>query len=272
MRGFLFLITAVMMAQTPAPKAAQTKAAAAKPKTAVAATAARPKAAGATATAATKPALTKRAAVKPKPAVPAPLATDEEKIAYSLGLSIHRSLLRFDMTAEEIAILKRGIDDAAAGKPALKLDEWGPKIESLAQARAARIAAREKVASEAYLAKAAAEPGAVKAPSGLIYRELKAGTGASPKDTDTVKVHYRGTFTNGTEFDSSYRRNEPAQFPLKGVIPCWTEGVQKMKVGGKSVLVCPSALAYGDKGRGPIPGGAALTFEVELVEIMIVAK
>jgi FKBP-type peptidyl-prolyl cis-trans isomerase FkpA len=154
----------------------------------------------------------------------------------------------------------------------VKLDEWGPKIESLAQARAARIAAREKIASEAYLAKAAAEPGAVKTPSGLIYRELKAGTGASPKDTDTVKVHYRGTFTNGTEFDSSYRRNEPAQFPLKGVIACWTEGLQKMKVGGKAMLVCPSDLAYGDKGRGPIPGGAALTFEVELVEIMIVAK
>ena len=261
MRGFLFLITAAMMAQTPAPKAAPAKTAAAKPKTA----------AGATATAA-KPALTKRAAVKPKPAVPAPLATDEEKIAYSLGLSIHRSLMRFDMTAAELAVVKRGIDDAAAGKPAVKLDEWGPKIESLAQARAGRIAAREKIASQAYLDKATAEPGAVKTPSGLIYRELKAGTGASPKDTDTVKVHYRGTFTNGTEFDSSYRRNEPAQFPLKGVIACWTEGVQKMKVGGKSVLVCPSDLAYGDKGRGPIPGGAVLTFEVELVEIMLLAK
>jgi FKBP-type peptidyl-prolyl cis-trans isomerase FkpA len=271
MRGFLFLMTAALMAQTPAPKAAQTKAAAAKPKTAVAAPATRPKAAGATATAA-KPALTKRAAVKPKPAVPAPLATDEEKIAYSLGLSIHRSLMRFELTAAEFALLKRGIDDAAAGTPAVKLEEWGPKIESLAQARSARIAAREKIASEAYLAKAAAEPGAVKTPSGLIYRELKAGTGASPKDTDTVKVHYRGTFTNGTEFDSSYRRNEPAQFPVKGVISCWTEGLQKMKVGGKAMLVCPSELAYGDKGRGPIPGNSALTFEVELVEIMLLAK
>ncbi len=260
-----------MMAQTPAPKAAPAKAAAAKPKTAVATPAARPKAAGATATAA-KPALTKRAAVKPKPAIPAPLATDEEKIAYSLGLSIYRSLARFDLTAAEIEVLKRGMDDAAAGKPAVKLDEWGPKIESLAQARAGRIAAREKVSSEAYLEKVAAEPGAVRTPSGLIYRELKAGTGASPKDTDTVKVHYRGTLANGTEFDSSYRRKEPAQFPLKGVIPCWTEGLQKMKVGGKAMLVCPADLAYGDKGRAMIPGGAALTFEVELVEIMLLAK
>jgi FKBP-type peptidyl-prolyl cis-trans isomerase FkpA len=253
-----------MMAQTPAPKAAPAKAAAAKPKTAVAAPAARPKAA--------RPALTKRAAVKPKPAAPAPLATDEEKIAYSLGLSIYRSLMRFDLTAAELEVLKRGLDDAAAGKPAVKLDEWGPKIESLAQARSGRIAEREKIASAAYLGKAAAEPGAVKMPSGLIYRELRAGAGASPKDTDTVKVHYRGTLANGTEFDSSYRRNEPAQFPLKGVIACWTEGLQKMKVGGKSMLVCPAELAYGDKGRAMIPGGAALTFEVELVEIMLLAK
>jgi FKBP-type peptidyl-prolyl cis-trans isomerase FkpA len=101
----------------------------------------------------------------------------------------------------------------------------------------------------------------------MIYRELRAGTGASPKSTDTVKVNYRGTLTNGTEFDSSYKRNEPAQFPLNGVIPCWTEGVQKMKVGGKASLVCPSELAYGDQGRPSIPGGATLVFEVELLEI-----
>jgi FKBP-type peptidyl-prolyl cis-trans isomerase FkpA len=263
MRGFLFLISAAIMAQTPAPKTAPANAAVAKSKTAVAAPAAGSKAA--------RPALTKRAAAKPKPAAAA-LATGEEKIAYSLGLSIYRSLMRFDLTAAELEVLKRGLDDAAAGKPAVKLDEWGPKIESLAQARAGRIAEREKVASAAYLGKAAAEPGALKTPSGLIYRELRAGTGASPKDTDTVKVHYRGTLANGTEFDSSYRRNEPAQFPLKGVIACWTEGLQKMKVGGKSILVCPADLAYGDKGRAMIPGGAALTFEVELVEIMLLAK
>ena len=120
----------------------------------------------------------------------------------------------------------------------------------------------------AYLEKAAAEPGAVKTPSGLIYRELKAGTGASPNASDMVKVHYRGTLVDGTEFDSSYKRNEPISFPLNGVIPCWTEGVQKMKVGGKSQLVCPSSIAYGDSGRPPvIPGGATLIFEVELLGI-----
>ena len=112
------------------------------------------------------------------------------------------------------------------------------------------------------------EPGAVKTDSGLIYREQRPGTGVSPKATDTVKVNYRGTLVNGTEFDSSYSRNQPAQFPLNGVIKCWTEGVQKMKVGGKSVLVCPSDLAYGDQGRPSIPGGAALIFEIELLEIV----
>ena len=114
----------------------------------------------------------------------------------------------------------------------------------------------------------AAAPGAVKTSSGLIYRELRAGSGASPAATDTVKVHYRGTLIDGTEFDSSYKRNEPAEFPLNRVIPCWTEGVQRMKIGGKSQLVCPSAIAYGERGSPPvIPGGATLVFEIELLGI-----
>lgn len=122
--------------------------------------------------------------------------------------------------------------------------------------------------SKAALDKAAAEPGAIRTPSGLVYRELTAGTGESPKATDRVTVHYRGTLVNGTEFDSSYKRNEPAQFALNQVIPCWTEGVQRMKVGGKSRLVCPANLAYGDHGAPPtIPGGATLIFEVELLTI-----
>src|SRR5581483_1214987 len=108
--------------------------------------------------------------------------------------------------------------------------------------------------------------------SGLIFKELAPGTGGSPKATDTVKVNYRGTFTNGTEFDRSYKRNQPAQFPLNGVIKCWTEGVQKMKVGGKARLVCPSDLAYGDQGRGEIPGGATLVFEIELLDIVNTSK
>ena len=121
--------------------------------------------------------------------------------------------------------------------------------------------------SKAFLDQAAAEPGAIKTASGLVYRVITAGSGASPKATDTVKVHYRGTLTNGKEFDSSYG-HAPAEFPLNRVIPCWTEGVQLMKVGGKSRLVCPSNIAYGDAGAPPdIPGGATLVFEIELLGI-----
>jgi FKBP-type peptidyl-prolyl cis-trans isomerase FkpA len=207
-------------------------------------------------------------AAAPKPAASAAkLTTDDDKIVYSLGLTIYRSLSQFDLSPAEMDILKQALTDATQNKPALDLTVWGPKIDAFASARTSRVTARETEASAAYLTKAAAEPGAVKTDSGLIYRELKAGTGASPKASDTVKVNYRGTLTNGNEFDSSYKRNMPAEFPLNGVIKCWTEGVQKMKVGGKSSLVCPSDLAYGDKGRPGIPGGATLIFEVELLEV-----
>jgi FKBP-type peptidyl-prolyl cis-trans isomerase FkpA len=202
-----------------------------------------------------------------KPAASA-LTTDDEKTVYALGLSIYRSLAQFDLSPAEIAVIERAFTDARAGKPAIDINEWGPKIQGLASTRSARVAQKEKETSAAYLAKAAAEPGAVKLPSGLVYKELQHGTGPSPKATDTVTVHYRGTLTNGSEFDSSYKRNEPAKFPLNGVIKCWTEGVQKMQVGGKARLVCPSDIAYGDAGRPPqIPGGATLVFDIELLNI-----
>lgn len=117
-------------------------------------------------------------------------------------------------------------------------------------------------------ARTAKEPGAVTTPSGLVFVSLKDGAGATPKVTDTVKVHYRGTLPDGKEFDSSYARNEPAEFPLTRVIPCWTEGVQKIKVGGKAKLICPPAIAYGQRGAGGvIPPNATLQFEVELLSI-----
>ena len=196
------------------------------------------------------------------------MTTDDEKTIYALGLSIARSLSPFDLSAHELEIVQQAMKDAAAGKPAEELNTWGPKIQPLAEARSVRVAEREKVGSKAYLEKAAAAPGAIKTESGLVYRELRAGTGASPLATDKVKVNYRGTLTNGVEFDSSYSRHEPVEFALNGVIRCWTEGVQKMKVGGKAMLVCPSNLAYGDQGRPSIPGGAALVFEIELLEVV----
>ena len=115
---------------------------------------------------------------------------------------------------------------------------------------------------------AAKEPGAKVTASGLVYRSLQDGQGSSPMASDKVKVHYRGTFPDGKEFDSSYRRNQAIEFPLNGVIPCWTEGVQLMKVGGKAKLTCPPAIAYGSRGAGGvIPPNATLQFEVELIGI-----
>ena len=123
-------------------------------------------------------------------------------------------------------------------------------------------------AADAVAAAAAKDAGAVVTSSGLVYRSLKDGTGASPAATDKVKVHYRGTFPDGKEFDSSYKRNEAIEFPLNGVIKCWTEGVQRMKVGGKAKLTCPASIAYGERGAGGvIPPNATLLFEVELLAI-----
>ena len=203
---------------------------------------------------------------------PAPAAgtpkTDEEKTLYAVGLVLSRSLREFDMSPAELDIVRRALADAYAGKPAIDLEEWGPKIQALANLRGERILARDKADGAAYLAKAAAAANAVKTDSGIVYTETAAGTGASPTATDRVKVHYRGTLINGTEFDSSYARNEPAEFPLSGVIRCWTEGVQRMKAGGKARLVCPSDLAYGDRGNDDIPGGSVLIFEIELLEVI----
>src|SRR5215212_5761809 len=194
--------------------------------------------------------------------------TDDEKTLYAVGLVLSRSLKEFDLSASELEVIRRALTDAYAGKPAIDLDEWGPKIQALANMRGARVVAKEKETGAAYLTKAAAAANAIKTDSGIVYVETAAGTGAMPTAADVVKVHYRGTLINGTEFDSSYARNELAEFPLSGVIRCWAEGVQRMKVGGKARLVCPSDLAYGDAGRPSIPGGATLVFEIELLEIV----
>ena len=130
------------------------------------------------------------------------------------------------------------------------------------------IATTASAQTDAALTAASKEQGAQVTKSGLVYRSLKDGTGSSPAATDRVKVHYKGTFPDGKEFDSSYKRNEPTEFPLNGVIPCWTEGVQLMKTGGKAKLTCPSAIAYGQRGAGGvIPPNATLVFEIELLAV-----
>lgn len=197
------------------------------------------------------------------------LDTDDQKTLYALGVALSRNLGPFNLSAEELTIVEAGLSDGVTGKdPKVDMNTYGPKIQNFAQARAKATADKEKEASKGFVEKAAAEKGAEKLPSGVIYKETKAGTGASPKPTDRVKVHYQGTLTDGTVFDSSVERGEPVTFPLNGVIPCWTQGVQKMKVGGKAQLICPSDTAYGDRGAPPkIKPGATLVFDVELLDI-----
>jgi FKBP-type peptidyl-prolyl cis-trans isomerase FkpA/FKBP-type peptidyl-prolyl cis-trans isomerase FklB len=198
------------------------------------------------------------------------LTTEDDKAFYALGLTVSQGLAGFSLTEAELERVKMGLTDGALKrKPKVELKQYSTKLQEMQRARSATLAAAEKKTGTEYATKAAAEKGAKKTESGLVYQEITAGTGESPKASDKVKVHYKGTLTDGTVFDSSIERNQPATFPLTGVIKCWTEGVQLMKVGGKSKLICPSDLAYGDAGRPPtIKGGSTLIFEVELLEIV----
>jgi FKBP-type peptidyl-prolyl cis-trans isomerase FkpA/FKBP-type peptidyl-prolyl cis-trans isomerase FklB len=197
------------------------------------------------------------------------LTTDEQKTLYALGIAVSQRLAAFSLNEAELEMVKLGLTDGVLGKPPkVDLQAYGAKVQQLERTRTNAIVAREKKAGQAFLDKAAAERGATKTPSGLVVVTLKPGTGESPKPTDKVTVHYQATLTDGTVFDTSLQR-EPLTFVLNGVIPCWTEGVQTMKVGGKSRLVCPPELAYGERGRPPIiKPGATLVFDVELLDIV----
>jgi len=194
--------------------------------------------------------------------------TEEQKTIYAVGLIMARQLSVFNLTPAELDLVRQGFADGMAGtKPLVSAEAYQKKVQELATAR--RNARGEKLVAEAkeYTDKAAKEKGAVTTKSGMIYLPLKEGDGAAPAASDKVKVHYRGTLIDGTEFDSSYKRGEPAEFPLNRVIACWTEGVQMMKTGGKARLVCPAATAYGAQGAGPIPANATLIFEIELLGV-----
>jgi FKBP-type peptidyl-prolyl cis-trans isomerase len=194
--------------------------------------------------------------------------TDEQKTVYSIGVALAQSLQPYYLTPDEVKLVQQGLVDGLANKPQVDLKEYRVKLQQLAQDRAKAAAETEKKDAQGFLDKMAKEKGAQKFDSGLIFFELAPGTGESPKATDTVKVHYHGTLRDGTVFDSSKERGTPATFPLNRVIPCWTESVQKMKVGGKAKIVCPSSIAYGDRGAPPkIKPGAPLVFEVELLGI-----
>ena len=174
----------------------------------------------------------------------------------------------FKLTADEAEIVADGLSDAVLGaEPKVALDVYGPQIQGLAEERMSAGASRRESSVRRVGCGAGGAPGAERSATGVVVIPMTEGTGANPTATSTVRVHYHGTLRDGTVFDSSVQRGEPISFPLNGVIPCWTEGVQKIKVGGKAKLVCPSDTAYGDQGSGSIPGGAALAFEVELLAI-----
>ena len=202
-------------------------------------------------------------------AAPEP-TTDEQKTLYALGLAINQSLGNFSLSESEFELVKSGLTDGFFKKSS-KVDPqaFGPKISQLQQARASVIAEAEKKVGAAFLAKAAAESGAKKTESGAILTTIKEGNGAAPKVTDMVKVHYLGTLIDGTVFDSSTKLGEPAMIRVNEMSKCWVEGMQQIKVGSKNKLVCPSNLAYRDKGLPPfIKPGATLVFEIELLEII----
>lgn len=203
-------------------------------------------------------------------AAPPEVTTDEHKTLYTLGMALSRSLGSFSLTEAELELVKLGLTDGVLQRePKVDPQAFLPKVQELQKTRTAATAAVEQKSGEEFLAKAAATAGATKTESGLVITTITPGTGDAPTAEDTVKVHYHGTLIDGTVFDSSVQRGEPATFPLKGVIKCWTEGVQLMKVGGKSRLVCPSQIAYGERGAPPrIKPGSALVFEVELLEIV----
>jgi len=202
-------------------------------------------------------------------AAPEPM-TDEQKTLYALGLAINQSLSNFSLSEPEFELVKSGITDGFFKRPAkVDLQTFGLKISQLQEARASVIAEAEKKVGAVFLTKVAAESGAKKTESGAILKTIKEGNGATPKVTDMVKVHYQGTLIDGTVFDSSAKQGEPAMIRVNEMSKCWVEGVQQIKVGGKSTLVCPSNLAYRDKGLPPlIKPGATLVFEVELLEIL----
>jgi FKBP-type peptidyl-prolyl cis-trans isomerase FklB len=203
------------------------------------------------------------------------LKTDQDKVSYSIGLNIGRNFKAQGVDANP-DIVAAGIRDMLKGnKPLLTEDEaiavmssFQKDLRAKQTARASEAGDKNKKEGEVFLAANKTKDGVKTTASGLQYKVVKQGTGKLPKDTDTVKTHYRGTLIDGTEFDSSYKRNEPTTFPVNGVIKGWTEALQLMPVGSKWQLFIPSNLAYGERGAGQAIGpNATLIFDIELLDI-----
>lgn len=197
------------------------------------------------------------------------LKTDDDKTVYAIGMDVGSKMKTLDLSDNELAILKMGISDGAKGvEGKVNPQEFIPKVGNLIKTRQKAFADKEKTEATKFLAKAEKMEGAEKTESGLIIIMKEEGKGKNPEASDRVEVNYHGTLRDGSVFDSTKERGQPATFRLDRVIKCWQEGVQKMKPGAKADFYCPSEIAYGDRGAGEkIPGGAALKFEVELIKI-----
>jgi FKBP-type peptidyl-prolyl cis-trans isomerase FklB len=203
------------------------------------------------------------------------LKTQKEKLSYSIGMDMGKNFKKQEVDID-INLLAQGLSDTLKGKKTLLTDDQIKEVFSTFQKdmqvkqteRMAKATEKNKKDGDAYLEANKKKDGVITLPSGLQYKVLTAGTGETPKLTDTVTTNYRGTLLDGTEFDSSYKRNQPATFPVNGVIPGWTEALQLMKVGSKWQLFIPSNLAYGAQGAGQtIEPNATLIFEIELISI-----
>ncbi len=199
------------------------------------------------------------------------LKEDSEKASYSIGRQIGENM-RNQGVEVDVAALSDGLKEALDGKKSRLTEEESHKamqaLQDKVKAKQAQKALKNKEEGEKYLATNTKKKGVVTTASGLQYEVSKEGKGAMPKDGSRVKVHYKGTLLDGTEFDSSYKRNEPAQFGVNEVIPGWTEALKLMKVGSVWNLTIPSKLAYGEHGQGPIPANSVLKFQVELLEVL----
>jgi FKBP-type peptidyl-prolyl cis-trans isomerase FkpA len=215
------------------------------------------------------------AASAAKPSTPAATsatapATEEDKTLYALGVLISRNLESFQLSSAEFKTVQAGLADGFNHRASIDPDTYNTKVQALQRTRVATIQQHQKETGQAYLDKAAALPGATKTATGLVFISVSEGKGMTPAATDRVLVNYEGKLVDGTVFDSSAKHGDkPVALSVSGVIPCWTEALELMKVGGKARVVCPSSLAYGDRGAMPtIMPGSTLEFNVELVDIL----
>lgn len=192
-----------------------------------------------------------------------------DNVMYAVGLLVGRNLDTLSLTPHELALVQKGVADAAMDKPsAVDLKVYQPKVQQMATERAAESLVSNKAAGKAYADKIAAQPGATRTATGIVIKTLTPGTGASPIATDSVKVNYEGRLIGGKVFDSTAQSGMPLTIGLSQVVPCWTAAVQLMKVGGKAEVVCPSETAYGDRTKGDIRPGSTLVFTIELLDIV----